>query len=156
VKDVYGKDNRLRKSTTEKQFFIDGIYDYCLDKLKKEDEVESFHKDIKYGKSSSALLFTHVPFDLLSHSNFVKMDLLESHTGLIKPRYTWYSKYYPIPEKDMSFLPFMEYLLTIFGDKVMFTPASIKERLNLFDAMKKKGVTPLTSEFSFGIFLGKG
>ena len=152
VKDTYGKDNtRLRKPTTEHQYFIDSIYTYCLDKIRKEDEVTVFHKDIKFNREDRVLIFTHIPFDLLSYSNFVKLDLLESHTGLIKTRKDFNTKYYALPgDRDMSFLPFMEYLLAdVFGDMSMFHPAPLKKRLEVYDQMKKKGVNPLMTEYSW-------
>lgn len=152
IKDNYSKD-KLRKSTTDKQLFIDSINSYCLNKLKKEDDVELFTKDIHYDKNSSGLIFTHIPFDLLSYTNFIKLDLLESHTGKIKTRKDWYTKYYPIPNKDMSFLPFMEYLLVVFGDHVMFKPDPLDKRLNLYNILKKKNVNPLTSELSLSFIL---
>lgn len=154
VHNAYKEGDKLRKSTTDKQLYTDSIFNYCLDRLKKEDDVQSFSKDIKYNKTDSALIFTHVPFDLLSYTNFVKLDLLESHTGLIKTRKDWNTKYYPIPNKDMSFLPFMEYLLVTFGDHVMFKPDPINKRLEVYEAMKKKNVNPLTSELSFSFMFG--
>lgn len=146
VKDVYKEPKYLRKPSTDQQHLIESITEYCLEKLKKEEVVATFSKDIHYEKQDSVLLFTHVPFDLLSHGRFMKLDLLESHTGLIKTRKDWWSKYYPIPKEDMSFMPFHEYTLSIFGDKVMFKPAPLKERKALLEAMRKKGVNPLTSE----------
>lgn len=154
VKNTYKDGDKLRTSTTDKQLYTDSIFNYCLDRLRKEDDVEVFTKDIRYDRRDSGLIFTHVPFDLLSHSNFVKLDLLESHTGLIKTRKDWNTKYYPIPNKDMSFLPFMEYLLVTFGDHVMFKPDPINKRLEVYEAMKKKGVNPLTSELSFSFMFG--
>lgn len=148
--------DKLRKITTDKQLRHDDIMTYCLNEIGKDPSIKKFHKDINYGKEHTALVMTHVPADLLSYGNFAKLDLLESHTGLIKSRKDWNSKYYPIPNRDMSFLPFMEYLLITFGDKVMFTPAPMKERENLHDAMRKKGVTPLTSELSMSFILNKG
>jgi len=139
---------KLRRATTDKQVHIDSLFRYCLGKIEKEDDVTLFTKDIKYKKEDSVLLFTHVPFDLLSYSNFIKMDLLESHTGVIKTRKSWNSKYFPIPGKDMSFLPFFEYLLTTFGDHVMFHPSSMEERIKVYTMMVKKKVNPLTREFS--------
>lgn len=148
VKNTYKEGDKLRKSTTDKQLYIDSIMTYCLDRIRKEDDVEVFSKDIKYNKTDSALIFTHVPFDLLSYTNFVKLDLLESHTGVIKSRKDWNTKYYQIPNHDMSFLPFMEYLLVAFGDNVMFHPDPVNKRLDLYNSLKKKSVNPLTSEFS--------
>ncbi len=147
AKNAY-KD-KIRIPTTDHQFFIEDINKYCLNSFKKEDDVTHFSKNIHFNRDDSVLVMTHVAFDLLSYSNFHKLDLLESHTGLIKSRKEFNSKYYPLPNRDMSFLPFMEYLLTIFGDKVLFSPAPLKERIDLYNAMLKKGVNPLTSELSF-------
>lgn len=152
VKDVYRDPKYLRKPSTDQQHLIESITEYCLEKLKKEESVSTFHKDIKYEKQDSVLLFTHVPFDLLSHGRFMKLDLLESHTGLIKTRKDWWSKYYPIPREDMSFMPFHEYALSVFGDRVMFKPAPLAERKSLLESMRKKGVNPLTSELGM-VFL---
>lgn len=149
--DTY-KD-KLRKPTTDQQYRINDIINYCIDQAKKLENVQNFSKDIRFGKEHSVLVFTHVPADLLSYGNFTTLDLLESHTGLIKTRKNWNSKYYPIPNKDMSFLPFMEYMLSIFGDKVMFKPSPMKERLELYNTMQKKKVNPLTSELSMSFIL---
>lgn len=155
VKSTYDKDNILRKPTTDKQMAMDNIFKYCLDHLAKQDEVAQFSNAVHFNREDQALIFTHVPWDLLSYGKFIKLDLLESHTGLIKSRKLWNTKYYPIPEHDMSFLPFMEKLLTTFGDHVMFKPAPVKERVELWTAMKKKpNVNPLTSELSFGFMFG--
>ena len=149
VKQTYEKQGNLRKSTTDKQIFTDSVQNYCLDAIRKQDEVTVFHKDIHFGKELSTLVFTHVPFDLISYNNFRRLDLLESHTGLIKSRKEWNTKYFKLPgERDMSFLPFFEFLLAKFGDHVMFSPAPLKERLEIYEAMKKKKVHPLMTELS--------
>ena len=145
--------DKIRTPTTDQQHRINDITTYCLTEAKKLENVHNFSKDIKFGKEHSVLVFTHIPADLLSYNNFTTLHLLESHTGLIKTRKDWNSKYFPIPNKDMSFLPFMEYLLITFGDKVMFKPSPLKQRIELYEAMQKKGVTPLTSEFSMSFLL---
>ncbi len=157
VKNAYEKKDVLRKSTTEKQIYLDSIYSHCLGKLKKEDDIQHFSNDIKYNKEDLGLIFTHVPWDLLSSRNFIKLDLLESHTGLIKTRKSWNSKYYKMPgDRDMSFLPFIEHLLAdVFGDNIMFSPAPINIRIEIFDMLKKKNVHPIMDEFSMGLILGK-
>lgn len=154
AKNTYEKEGILRKATTDKQMALDSIVKYCLDFISKQDEVAQFSNAISYNREDHALIFTHVPWDLLSYGKFVKLDLLESHTGLIKSRKLWNTKYYPLPDHDMSFLPFMEKLLTTFGDSVMFKPAPIKERIDLWNAMKKKNVNALTSELSFEFMFG--
>jgi hypothetical protein len=156
VKDVYKEKGSLRQASTDKQFYIDNLMSYCLDKLKKNDDVVVFYKDIRFNREDRVLLFTHVVFDLLSYNNFLKLDLLESHTGKIKSRKDWWTKYHAIPNVDMSFLPLMEYLLSVFGDNYMFKPAAIKDRMALYKAMQQKGITPLSSELTLSFMLGKG
>lgn len=153
-KKTYG--DKLRKATTAKQLQIEMIMDHCAKKLKAAGRVVVTHKDVPGAKSDNALIFTHVPADLLSYSNFRNLDLLESHTGRLKSRQHWNSKYYPIPNHDMSFLPFMEYLLVTFGCNTMFKPAKMEERVKLYELMKKKNVNPLTSELSLSFILGSG
>ena len=154
VKSTYEKEGILRKANTDKQMALDNIFKYCLDHIAKQDEVAQFSNTVHYAREDEALIFTHIPWDLLSYGKFVKLDLLESHTGLIKSRKLWNTKYYPVPDHDMSFLPFMEKLLTTFGDHVMFKPAPLKERVELWSAMKKKNVNALTSELSFSFMFG--
>lgn len=154
VKSTY-KPEQLRRSTTDKQVFIDNINNYCLSTIKKEDDVSVFTNKVTFGANESVLLFTHVPWDLLSYTKYTKLELLESNTGIIKTRKNWNTKYFKLPKEDMSFLPFMEYLLSIFGDNVMFAPASLQKRLEVYNSMKSKNVHPLMDELSFSFIFNK-
>ena len=71
--------------------------------------------------------------------------LLESHTGKIKTRVEWNSKYYPYPSGDMSILPFNRTLLLVFGDKIQFSPNEMKLRQYVMGAAVKGKWTPLTT-----------
>lgn len=138
--------DKLRKATTQQQIYSYSLVEDCIKVAKKLPTTLTFSKDISLPQGPSTLLLSHVPWDLLSYSKFKRLDLLESHTGIIKTRKDWNSKYYKVPDKDMSFLPFMEYLLTTFGDHVMFKPAPLKERIELYSSLLKKKVHPLMSE----------
>lgn len=155
VKSTYKDKKVLRVAKTDKQLYLDSIYKYCLDNISKEDDVKVFSNDIKYNKEDTALIFTHVPWDLLSYKNFVKLDLLESHTGILKTRKNWNTKYYKMPgNRDMSFLPFIEYLLaSVFGDNVMFQPAPLNFRIDLYNTLLKKNVHPLMDEFTLMLYI---
>lgn len=145
--DTYGPKNKLRLPFTTKQLYIDGIIKYCLSKITKNDDVNVFSNKVTYN-DKSVLMLTHTPWDLLSYTNYVKCDLLESHTGVIKSRKNWNTKYYKIADVDMSFLPFMEYLLVVFGDNVMFKPDTLEKRMQVYQSLKKLNVTPLSKELS--------
>lgn len=144
----------LRLQTTDQQIQLGSYTSYCLDHIKKQDEVKVFDNKLSYEVTSKALVLTHVPWDLLSHTKFHRLDLLESHTGLVKTRKEWNSKYYPVPKMDMSFLPFIEYLLVHFGDGIMFRPDKLEDRLDLYKQMEKKKVHPLMDEMSFSFLRG--
>lgn len=146
--------DRIRNPTTEQQHRIHSLTEYVLAAVKRQNDVLTFSKDLSVDRLSKTLLLSHVPWDLLSYGNFHKLDLLESHTGRVKTRKDWNTKYFPIKDKDFSFLPFMEYLLVKFGDHVMFTPDPLKDRLELWEVMRKKKVHPLMSEMSVGFMLG--
>lgn len=96
-------------------------------------------------KKSKVLIMTHHAYDLLSYSKFRQLDLLESHTGKLKPRNQWYSKYYPIPEANMSIFPFLKVLLFVLGDHIDIKPYPIKIRHRFMEIAKKRLWTPNTT-----------
>lgn len=76
--------------------------------------------------SSRALIITHCAFDLLAAGRFAKLDLLESHTGVLKTRALWYTKLQD--GKKLPNIPFNDCTLQIFGDSQTFHPMPIAER----------------------------
>jgi len=156
VKKTYEAKKVLRVATTTKQIFIEELKNYCLDYIIKQDDTYVFTKNIKI-KKDNVLIFTHIPFDLLSYNNFLTLDLLESNTGIVKSRKLWYTKYYSLPnEIDMSFIPLLEYLLAeVFGDRYMFHPSPLNKRMEVYNQLKKLNVNPLMNEFELGLKLFK-
>jgi len=144
VEKKYSEDLRIAK--TSKQLYTKSVFDFCITNLRKEEGIILFNDKIEYSKKDKVLNFTHIPYDLLSYINFAKLDLLESNTGIVKERHQFNTKYFKVPNKDMSFLPFVEKLLIIFGDKVMFKPKPIKERIRVYDILYNKNVNPMTNE----------
>lgn len=136
----------LRQDKTDLQKHEKALLVKTLEKLKSIPTIERYKDYIKASSSTRALIITHVPYDLLSHEKLGRLDLLESHTGKLKPRYEWSSKYYPLGDRDMSHLPFMEKLLLIFGDKVLIQPALTKIRQQVYDVSIKRGWTSMTTK----------
>lgn len=147
--------DKIRTHSSIKQVEQNNITEYCLNKIAREDNIYKFNSHIVIKKELKALLLSHIPWDLLSADNFLSMHLLESHTGLVKTKKDWNSKYYAIPNKDMSLLPFTERLLTSLGDKVMFKPDPINKRLELYDLLASKKVNAMTSDEVLDILLTK-
>ena len=143
-----------RTATTTKQLFVESVHHHVRTHLPRDrNYIPKFSKELNLGKEEKSLLLSHLPVDLLGRSNFLELDLLESHTAKIKTRRTWNSKYYPLLKEDMSFLPFNEYLLTVFGDRSMFKPKALKDRQEVYKHMVKLGVNPLSSEL--GMLMGR-
>jgi hypothetical protein len=153
-KTAIGKySSKLRTHVTPKQITVFSLYEYLLDKLKLYDEIVECDTLIDIDKKSTAVILTHTPLDLCSHINYTKLDLLESHTGVIKGRKEFYTKYYPVGTSDMSFLPMSEILLPIFGDSVMFKPDKLNVRLDTLKLLEAKRVDPFTSDGTLKILL---
>jgi len=67
-------------------------------------------------KIKNAYLVTHLAQDLLNFVDRKDVFLAESHTGEIKDKTLWYTKYKKYSNKEMSIFPFNEFLLRILGD----------------------------------------
>lgn len=64
-----------------------------------------------------SLIITHMPIDLLSYLNTDLVDLIETHTGVIKPKNRWYTK---LNGKNLERIPFAEWSIQFFGDGKTF------------------------------------
>lgn len=85
------------------------------------DLILVFKNKIKPKSHVKAMILTHIPYDLLSHYDFAELVLLESHTGTVKPRSEWHTKFNG--SQDLQVIPFNESMMRIFGDKEIFEPA---------------------------------
>lgn len=136
VKKQYGAE-KFRIPNTPRQIYIHDVYETIVDKIKREYTLTIFNYKTKFN-SSSVIIFTHIPYDLVDYKNYDEFVLLESHTGVIKNDKKFSTKYYPIPNEDMSILPFREDLLMSFGDHVMIKPIDIIKRRELYNSLVSK------------------
>ncbi len=95
-------------------------------------------------RTSNALMLTHITLDLLSHTKFRSLNLLESHTGAIKGRDLWYTKYYN--GKTLPPLPMSPLLLPVFGDNEFFRPLNQKAKEDILELAAKYNWTPVTTQ----------
>lgn len=130
----------LRSPTTDLQKINANIlHEACLqliDEAKGSQtpvEVYKLKLDIKVPQPKSFIL-THIPYDLLSSKHFQELLLIESHTGRVKAKPLWYTKYHKIPKESLLRIPFREDLLQIFGDNETFKPLSIHIRRRILEA----------------------
>lgn len=133
----YQKGYAYKQKQTLELFFKD----------KGNNKVRHFKNTLepKDRKNSRTVVITHHCYDLLSHPNFSRLDLLESHTGKLKPKNQWYTKYHPIPDTDMNMFPFLKVLLVVLGDHLKIKPYPIKVRHAFAAIAKKRLWTPNTT-----------
>lgn len=113
---------------------------------KKDTQHLHFTNQLEVKDKPSAMILTHIPFDLVGEKHFSKLDLLESHTGVLKDKSVWGSKLYKVPNANMSIIPFMKKTLLIFGDHVMFKPLPLELRRMVLDTAEKRKWNGLTTK----------
>lgn len=139
----------LRRDNTPKQKEYTQVMEAVLQKVinqlpKKNDYFFLFQRELEPKTKKRVLILTHVPYDLVSAPHFASLDLLESHTGLVKTKALWYTKYFQ--GNDLPPLPFTHYLLPVFGDREMFRPLNIKAKEDVLALAEKCGWHPLTTD----------
>lgn len=124
---------KIREINTVKQKLHSSLMNELLTYLLDHQDVLGFniiqtHSGVK-GQSEKALLFTHIPLDLIEAKGFSRIYLLESHTGEIKARDRWHTKLYN--GKELSRIPLTLVTLLLLGDTQMFSPYSPKVKQDL-------------------------
>lgn len=95
------------------------------------------------GHSRVAVL-THFPVDLLHFPMGTEVQLLESHTGFMKPKFQWYTKLRN--GSSLYKIPFDRAMLQIFGDKSnMFNPIKPDLRRIVTDVSEQANWTQFTT-----------
>ncbi len=129
---VLGLD--FRTPSTDGQRFYHGQLQDTLKLMERHtDTIQKMNDGLMPVHRSKAFVLTHQPYDLTHWNRFDHLDLLESNTGLLKPRSTWGSKFYPMSGQSFAHLPFHRKLLLIFGDKSLIKPMSMILRKQILD-----------------------
>lgn len=138
---------RIFKSAAQKQMFE--LYEKVAQEVanqrhNEKQPIHIFNRGIRPKNRSKALILTHMPYDLLAYTKFSTLDLIESHTGVLKKRNLWYTKLYPAG--DMTKVPFTETTLKIFGDSQTFKPMPMKIRTMVLELANKRNWTWITGD----------
>lgn len=136
----------LRKDSTTKQKDATLQQNATLELLLKErsDDIQGWDLKLKPVDTKRSFLITHYAYDLLSADRWPQLALLETHTGAIKERSQWYTKYYN--GKDLpAGMPFTEYFLQVFGDNQHFRPLDHKLREAIVELAVKYKWGPATT-----------
>jgi hypothetical protein len=144
-------DQRIKfreDNTPSQKFYIRKIEEAIKLLMAATDQIVQFDSEINSPGHAklSALILTHYPLDLLSAENFYRLDLIESHTGILKTKKDWNTKLYPVPDRNMKILPYLKRFVLLFGDKVQIHPSDIRIRRQVLDIAIAKQWTPMTTE----------
>lgn len=146
--EVRYKHAQLRVDSTERQqhykLLQDKSIQLLLDYVQDNNigDVYLFPLKLTPKQKTKALILTHCAYDLVSYKAFEELQLLESHTGKVKPRSMWYTKYYN--GKELPHIPFREDLLQVFGDSEHFKPMPIQHRREILDIAERYNWTQAT------------
>jgi len=136
-----GKDGSVYKPYVDYTFMKDNI-----SKLNFPGTVfKGMVKDLLPRGDIRSLLLTSYTVDLVNHYASPGLMLLESHTGKIKNRTEFGTKYKPLGKRDMTHLPMNSKLLYILGDKTLVKPLSTLDRRAIYEISKVKLWSPVMS-----------
>lgn len=134
-----------RRDNTEIQKVYTALQTGTLEILLEQaaENIHGYQLKLEPEHRPTALMLTHYAYDLLSWPEFSKLALLESHTGAIKERAQWYTKYHN--GKDLVMIPFREDFLQVFGDSETFRPMDLKLRRELVNIATQYHWTAVTT-----------
>ena len=134
----------LVTDNTEKQRTFTQFHNKAVELLLKTGiEIKLFDLKIKSDYLTKALILTHFAIDLLSHKAFSSLTLIESHTGKLKDKGQFYTKF--VDGKDLVRIPFNSTFLQIFGDGTIFRPFPIKNRREIIEIADKYSWSQVTT-----------
>ena len=93
----------------------------------------------------NVLITTHIPLDLLNVKRIPNLYLLESHTGKLKDKKLFNTKYHKMGKTDMTNLPFVESLMYLLGDGVLILQESIGVRREIHKLSLERKWTPFSN-----------
>lgn len=102
----------------------------------KEKPFLEVDMDINVKDYQNIFILTHLPVDLLNVKNAADVFLVESHTGRVKPKDQWYTKFHA--ERNPT-IPFNKATLLFFGDSGgLFKPQHVKARKRLIEISRDR------------------
>lgn len=136
----------LREAKTDNQRFFHAQEEAVLKLMNRHTDSIVKFDDVPYSdKYEKGLILTHYVYDLIKYATFSQLDLLESNTGFVKPKFEWNTKFHNFGKEALSHLPFHLKTLLIFGDRSLLYPLSPSIRKAVLEVSIKKNWTPMTT-----------
>lgn len=126
-------------------------YIFEMESRNPTHDIRGFKLHLKNDRPDKSLIITHYPIDLLSSGEFIKLSLLESHTGKVRQKNEWWKKF--CNGKDLIRIPFTPITLQIFGDNELFKPLEPGIRKTILEMAEKYSWSQLTTydKIKYGI-----
>lgn len=136
---------RMDRTDNQKQYrsLHNKTIELFLKKNEGSDAIKIFKRNLTPSNRPTALIMTHMAYDLVSYKAFSKLDLIESHTGILKSKALWYTKYQD--GKNLPVMPFEVGLMQVFGDKETFAIKDIKLKKAMIELAQQNQWTAVTS-----------
>lgn len=140
----YNKDKEYTPTQADAELveYMEYVKTLSTDKLKGLN-VNIVRQDRKEHNTNNILLTTSYLLDIAMLGNH---DWLESHTGVLKNKHNFNSKYATIGKRDLKHLPYNKTLHMILGDKTLVKPVKISIRTEIYEISINKKWNTLTSE----------
>lgn len=126
---------KLRVDSTPKQKEYTALMQLVIGEYFKSQaksaSLQHYSLAITPKQKTKALILTHYAYDLLSQSAFTALDLIESHTGVLKKPSQFYTKL--TGGKDLFRVPFQRWSLQVFGDSTLFFAFPLKVRQQVLE-----------------------
>lgn len=152
IKKISERINSGKTTTDTSPVTLSKTIHVMLEKLHLKREIETSYSILenvikipKITGPKKNLITTHISLDLLTDN---KIELLDSHTGVLSGRDKFYKKYNSIGSKDMSVFPFNEVLIYLIGDKSISKISTTKIRFLIHDIALENRWNQKTDSFS--------
>lgn len=134
----------LWKPTTEKQIALHRLYDQVAEKFLKDYSSLVTRTEVGPPEfKGKGVIITHHAVDLVVNNSWGRLNLLESHEGVVKPFLQWNTK---LTGNDNWNIPLNRMTIQIFGDRsTNFKSQSIKIKRLVKDLAEKAGWTSATT-----------
>lgn len=118
----------------------------------RKEQILIYPLKITFSSISRILLMTHYALDLFSNS-LRNRALFESHTGAVKEKHQWYTKY--LNGKDIPMIPFREGFMQVFGDPEHFRPMGMGIKRQVLEVADKYSWNQLTTDAKIAYGVGQ-
>jgi hypothetical protein len=137
----------IQKPTTDRQMFYNAKMQETINKFiqtQNKENIQLYSLELIPTVREKSLILTNYAYDLLSFNKFSQLDLLESHTGILKTKNLFYTKL--TKGKELIRIPFNNFSIQVFGDSNTFSPQPNAIRTKVIELSEQYSWTQLTTK----------